>query len=239
MAMYANEPIVPLMMLFAGPSLLGISFGGIGFFAVVVIKIGIFFWKSDFRSMHVIWYVLVANLVSTFIGLIVSVMFSSSFAFLPGAVVLYFIFLLPGRRLRQFRPFKRTSAWATAFGLMLLTLATVVIFGVMSGYYDAPRIYWPLKILMATLGVGISLTISILYEEAIIAELYKRQFKQKKSFMDAVLWGNIIALGAFVLIGASIAFPQRLRSPNFLINNRTGPAFSSITAFLRHWWLKL
>jgi hypothetical protein len=226
---FANEPIVPLMMLFAGPSVLGVAFGGIGFFIVVAIKIGVFFWKSDFRSAHVIWYVLVANLVSTFIGLIVSAMFSSSSALLPGVVILYFIFLVPGRRLRQFKHFQRFSSWSIAFCLLVLTGITVFFFGLMTGYYDMPYFYWPLKIVMATLGIGISLIISVLYEEAIIAELYKRQFKKEKSFVQPVLWGNIISLGIFVLIGAAIALPQRLRSPGFLIKRATSCFFARIT----------
>jgi hypothetical protein len=213
----ANEPIVPLMILFAGPGLLGVVFGGIGFFVVVGIKIGIFFWKSDFQSPHIIWYVLVANIVSTFVGMIVAAMFTSSFALLPGAVILYFVFLLPGRRMKQFKPFERFSAWSIALWLLLLTGLTVIVFGVMGGYYASPHIYWPLKILMAILGISISLVISVLYEEAVIAELYKRQFKRTRSFMQPVLWGNIIALTVFALIGAGVALPQRLRSPDFLI----------------------
>jgi MFS family permease len=226
----ANEPIVPLMILFAGPSLLGVVFGGVGFFIVVAIKIGVFFWKSDFRSVHVIWYILVANIFSTFIGLVVSAMFSSSFAFLPGVVILYFIFLIPGRRLRQFRSFQRFSTWSIAFWLLIVTGITVFVFGLMAGYYDMPYIYWPLKILMATLGITISLIISVLYEEAIIAELYKRQFKKTKSFVQPVLWGNIIGLALFALIGAAIALPQRLRSPDFLIERTTDYFFDRTDA---------
>lgn len=213
----ANEPIVPLMILFAGPGLLGVIFGGIGFFVVVAIKIGIFFWKSDFRSAHVVWYVFVANIISTFIGMVVAAMFTSSFIFIPGLVILYFVFLVPGRRLRQFKSFSKIPVVLSAFGLLILTVITVIVFGVMGGYYAVPHIYWPLKILMATLAISISLVISVLYEEAIIAALYKRQFKQTKSFMQPVLWGNIIALAVFVLIGVAVALPQRLKSPDFLI----------------------
>jgi hypothetical protein len=214
---HANEPIVPIMILLAGPGPLGLFFGGIGFFVVVGIKIWVFFWKSDFRSPHIIWYVFFSNIISTIIGAIVAVMFTSSYAFLPGGAILYLIFLIPARRLRQFKPFARTSSYILAFGLLFLTYITVVAFGVMSGNYATPYVYWPLKILMATLGVGISLIISVLYEEAIIAGMHKRRFKQVKSFVQPVLWGNIIALGIFMLIGAAIALPQRLRSPDFLI----------------------
>ncbi len=215
---YANEPIVPLMILFVGSGGLALALGSlIGFAVIVVIKCAVFLWKSDFRSWLAVLYVIIANVVSTFIGIIVASMFSSSFAFPAGVIILYFLFLVPARRIRQFKRYSKHSVWFIAFVLLMITVFSVVIFGAMSGFMSVPYIYWPLKVVMMIIGIGISLIISVLYEESIIAGLYKIQKKERKSFMKPVLWANIIALGALMLLGAAIALPKRFSSPDFLI----------------------
>ncbi len=215
----ANEPLVPLMILFLGPTTFGGLFFGslIGFILIIVVKCGIFLWKSDFKSVWVILYILLANVVSTFIGIVVAGMFTSSMMMPIGIVILYFIFIPPARRMRQFKHFSRNSAWFIAFVLMIMTVITVVIFGIMAGFMETPYIYWPLKIVMCTLGVALSLLIIVLYEEAVISGLYKIHKKEKKSFVKPVLWANIYAFGALMLLGAAIALPKRLSSPDFLI----------------------
>ena len=107
--MYANEPLVPLMMLFLGPTTLGGLFFGslIGFVLIILVKCAIFLWKSNFRFWLAVLYVVIANVVSTLIGVIVACMFTSSSAFPIGIVILYFVLLLPARRMRQFKHFSR------------------------------------------------------------------------------------------------------------------------------------
>ena len=97
-----------------------------------------------------------------------------------------------------------------------------------------PHIYWPLKIIMVTLAIGLSLIISVVYEESIIAELYKVLRKERKSFIEPVLWSNIIALGILMLGAAIIALPKRFASPDFLINKGVPTFFKK--DFLRIWY---
>ena len=217
--LYANEPLVPLIMLFLAPT----TFGGaafasfLGFLLILLVKCIVFILKSDFKTIRAVLYVLIANVVSTLVGTVVAVMFTSSDVLLMGMIILFLVFLLPARRLRHFKHFEKTSTWFIAFALTLVTLITVVIFSFMIGYQASPHIYWPLKILLCTIAIVISLLISVLYEEAVIAKLYKIQKKEEKSFLTPVLWSNIIGVGIVVLIGAIIALPTRLKSPDFLI----------------------
>ena len=144
-------------------------------------------------------------------------MFTSSDILFGGIIILFLVFLLPARRIKRYKRFEKNSTWFIAFALTLVTLITVVIFSFMIGYQASPHIYWPLKILLSTIAIVISLLISVLYEEAVIAKLYRIQTKEEKSFILPVLWANIIAVGVIVLIGAIIALPARLKSPDFLI----------------------
>jgi hypothetical protein len=225
--LYSNEPLVPFMILFVGPTTLGgLAFGSlIGFFLIIIIKILVFLWKSDFRSGWAVLFVIIANIVSTIIGVIVAGMFSSSLIFPFGAIVLYFVFLLPARRLARLEKFSKNSSWSIAFFFLIVVGITVVLFGLMSGFMAVPYIYWSLKIVMATLAMGISLIISVVYEEAVISDLYKILRKERKSFMEPVLWGNIIGLGVLMLGAAIMALPERFASPDFLIKKGTGPFF--------------
>jgi hypothetical protein len=217
--LYANEPLVPLIMLFLTPTTLGgaVYASLLGFVLILLIKCAVFIWKSDFKRIRVILFILIANIVSTLVGLIVAMMFTSSDMVFMGIVVLFLILLIPARRLKIFKPFTRQSTFFIAFYMTLITLITVVIFSFMVGYQASPHIYWPLKILLSIIAIAISLTISVLYEETVIARLYRSYAKQDKNFLVPVLWSNIVATAVIVLIGALMALPLRLRAPNFLI----------------------
>ena len=217
--LYANEPLVPLIMLFLAPT----TFGGaafasfLGFLVILLVKCIVFILKSDFRTIRAVFYVLIANVVSTLVGTVVAVMFTSSDVLFGGIIILFLVFLLPARRLKCYKRFEKNSTWFIAFALTLITLITVVIFSFMIGYQASLHIYWPMKIFLSTIAIVISLLISVLYEEAVIAKLYKIQKKEEKSFLMPVIWSNIVAVGIIVLIGAIIALPARLKSPDFLI----------------------
>lgn len=217
--LYANEPLVPLIMLFLAPT----TFGGaafasfLGFLLILLVKCIVFISRSDFKTIRAVLYVLIANVVSTLVGTVVAMMFTSSDVLFMGIIVLFLVFLLPARRLKHFKRFEKNSTWFIAFALTLVTLITVVIFSFMIGYQASPHIYWLSKILLCTIAIVISVLISVLYEEAVIAKLYKLQKKEDKSFLTPVLWSNIIGVGVVVLIGAIIALPARLKSPDFLI----------------------
>lgn len=217
--LFANEPLIPLIMLFLAPTTLGgAAFASLlGFILILIIKYVVFILKSDFKSGAVVFYILIANIVSTFVGLVVAMMFTSSDVLLMGIIVLFLVFLLPARRLKRIKHFGKNSTWFMAFVLTLVTLITVVIFSFMIGYQASPHIYWPMKIFLSTIAIIISLLISVLYEEAVIAKLYKIQKKEEKSFLIPVIWSNIVAVGIIVLIGAIVALPTRLKSPDFLI----------------------
>lgn len=223
----ANEPLVPFMILFIGPTTIGGLFVGslIACVLIIIIKILVFLWKSDFRSGWAVLFVIIANIVSTIIGVIVAGMFSSGGVLIVGFALLYVILLVPARRLVKLKRFSRNSSWFMAFFLLIVVVITVVLFGIISGFITVPHIYWPLKIVVATLAIGISLIISVVYEETIISDLYKMLRKERRSFIEPVLWSNIIALGVLMLGAAIIALPKRFSSPDFLIKKVTSTFF--------------
>jgi len=92
------------------------------------------------------------------------------------------------------------------------------VFGAAMSAQEGPATgYWALKVLYCILAVGISFIISVVCEDRVITYLYTRKYKTQKSFLDAVLWANIAVFLVIFGIGAAIALPQRLASPNFLI----------------------
>jgi hypothetical protein len=217
--LYANEPLVPLIMLFLAPTTAGgaVFASLLGFLLILLIKIIVFIIKSDFKTIRAAIYVLIANVVSTLVGIVVAMMFTSPDILFMGIIVLFIVFILPARRLKHHKRFEKNSAWFIAFVLTLITLITIVIFSFMIGYQATPHVYWLLKVILCTIAIIISLLISVLYEEAVIARFYKWQTKEDKSFLKPVLWANIIAVAVIVLIGAIIVLPARLKSPDFLI----------------------
>lgn len=184
----------------------------------MAIKCGVFIWKSDFKSLWAVLYFIVANVASTAVGIVVASMFGAPMFLIIGVFVLYAVFLLPARRLREFRQFSKMPHKATAILLTLIALMTVFLFGFMEWFMEVRFLYWPLKIVLSILAIGLSLIISILYEETIISELHRRFQKRPKSFMRPVIWCNIVALFLVAVAGAAIALPKRLASPDFFLN---------------------
>lgn len=217
---YACEPLIPLLILFAPPATLGgfLLTSVYGFLLIVAIKCGAFIWKSDFKSLWAILYFVVANVASTVVGIVVSSMFSASMFLIIGVFVLYAVFLLPARRLREFRQFSTMPRKVIAFLLTIIALMTVFLYGLMEWFMEVRFLYWPLKIVLSILAIGLSLIISILYEETIISELYRKFQKRPKSFMRPVIWCNILILFVVAVAGAAIALPKRLASPDFFLS---------------------
>jgi hypothetical protein len=223
---YANEPLFQLGMLFTGATTLGgIFFSSfIGFLVILVVKSAVFVWKSDIRIMKAILYIFVANLASTSIGILAGTITSNIFSsliwvigFVISVVILYYLFLFPAKRLKNLPRFSRTPPRRIAIFLILITLLSSFIFALNILFQELPLIYWPLKIIGVTIALSLSLIISVVYEEAVISWLYEKEKKVQKSFMEPVIWCNVIAFGVVLLIGAIIALPKRFASPDFLI----------------------
>ena len=213
---FACEPIVPLAMLYSGTTLFGaIALKSlIGLLIAVVIKCLVFYWKSDFKNVRVIGYMILANVYSMIPGILLGMTFA-----VPTLILLaYPILLIPSHNMKEYKSFRRLGTFGSAGVLFVLLLISFVVFLAAMGAQEGPAAgYWGLKVLYCILAVGISFIISVVCEDRVITYLYTRKYKTQKSFLDAVLWANIAVFLVIFGIGAAIALPQRLASPNFLI----------------------
>lgn len=217
---FACTPVVPLAMLFLGP----VGWGAIavssvfGLLIAIFLKCVVFVWKSDFKSWRAVWYVIIANLVSTAIGGIIAFSMMNSMLIVLGIVALYFLFHYRAKIFSKYKLFKKQN---TAFipGMLTLTyFLVVVIFMVAIGVRGVSLAgYWVLKILFSTIGIAMSLFLSVVYEEMVISDLYYRYKKERKSFLNPVVWANVIAFMIVITLAAAKVLPQRLAAPDFLI----------------------
>ena len=215
-ACIACEPIVPLAMLYSGTTLFGaIAMKSlIGLLIAVVIKCLVFYWKSDFKNVRAIGYMIFANVYSTIPGILLGMTFSVQMLIL----LAYPTLLIPAHNMKEYRPFRRLGTFGSAGILFALIVASLFVFGAAMSAQEGPATgYWALKVLYCILAVGISFTISVVCEDRVITFLYTRKYKAQKSFLDPVIWANIAVFLVIFGIGTAIALPQRLASPNFLI----------------------
>jgi len=213
---FACEPIVPMAMLYSGTTLFGAIAlkSAIGLLLAVLIKCLVFYWKSDFKNVRAIGYTILANIYSTIPGILLGMTFS-----VPTLILLaYPILLIPSHNMKEYKPFRRLGTFGSAGVLFVLMVASLFVFGAAMSAQEGPAAgYWGLKVLYCILAVGISFIISVVCEDRVITYLYTRKYKTQKSFLDAVIWANIAVFLVSFGIGAAIALPQRLASPNFLI----------------------
>jgi hypothetical protein len=213
---FACEPIVPMAMLYSGTTLFGAIAlkSGIGLLLAVLVKCLVFYWKSDFKNVRAISYMILANVYSTIPGILLGITFS-----VPMLILLaYPILLIPSHNMKEYRPFRRLGTFGSAGVLFVLLVISFIVFLAAMGAQEGPAAgYWSLKVLYCILAVGISFIISVVCEDRVITYFYTRKYKTQKSFLDAVLWANIAVFLVIFGIGAAIALPQRLASPNFLI----------------------
>lgn len=218
----ACEPIVPLVMLYSGTAVLGaIATRSLwGLLIAVVIKWAVFLWKSDYRKPKAIYYVTVANLYSMIPGIMIAIVFSAPplATYGVGLAILYFAFLIPARNLRNYRRFERFSPKFMALILFLVSLATAFMWGLAMSVQETSYVgYWLLKIVYSIVAIGVSFLISVVCEDAVISKLYEREYKERRSFLEPVVWCNVVVFLLVVGLAAAIAIPSRLGSPGFLM----------------------
>jgi len=217
---FACTPIVALPLVFIGPTMWGFyaTLSAYGLLIAVVIKCAVFFWKSDFRNARSIPYIIAANVISTLIGFMIAWSVSFFLVVVIALPISFFLFRATAKMFRKYRFFKEKKPNFVAGSLTGLFFLTIVLFGVAIEIQSSSLFaYWIVKVLFSILGVGFSLLISVVYEESVIASLYLGYKKEQKSFIEPVLWGNVISL--LVVIGLAVirVLPERFASPDFLI----------------------
>lgn len=213
---YACEPIVPMAMLYSGTTLLSVvAFkSAVGLLVAVAVKCAVFCWKSDLKTMRAILYMAAANAYSTVPGILLGITFAAPMIFL----LQYPILLMPAGKMQNYPWFRRFGKYGSAGILFVLILASMFLFEAAMGTQDTSLTwYWVLKIVYSTIAVAISFLISVVCEDGIISYLSEKRFKEKRSFLEPVIWANAVVFIVVLGVGAAVALPRRLASPNFLI----------------------
>ena len=208
-------------LFFLGPTLFG-SFAlssTLGILLAVVIKIIVFLITSDYKSVHVVWMILVANFASTLIGFGIAITPMVPVLFLGTLPIAFVCFLFVARNFHRHKIMMKSKPAGIAFLLTVLLFGTIFLYGLAQGTLDFGKNmvnYWILKILSSILATGLTLLFSVVIEEAVIAWFYKRLYGEDKNFLKPVLWANIIAFLIVFGLAAAKSLPTRLRTPGFL-----------------------
>jgi hypothetical protein len=221
----ACTPIIPLTaMMFGGPTSMAASYGGAILGGVVVLKCVLYASqvRSSPRAASMFWMFL-ANLYSTFIGLLMLLPLQVPIA-MPLWLIPIAICAGAGRTLgRVTRLASKRTLPASAIAVLLFVafFGSFVAYFVSQGYLSQRSTsplayYWAWKWFAVTLTLACSLTLTCALEMVVVVgKLEDAKLVHERA--RAVLLANLWAFLLVSLVGAIIALPHRLRSPNGLI----------------------
>ncbi|MEZ0375164.1 MAG: hypothetical protein ACAI44_39120 [Candidatus Sericytochromatia bacterium] len=203
--------------------------GMLALLIVVLFKSSVFAWleRKHLPAFGAFGMMLLGNLISTVMGFFSVMAFSSSMFMLVGSLLACACALIPARRLQAFlkqRYKRRIPALLLVVCLWLMFLASTILFLISSTEMSMVDhtyqwwVYWLWKLAYVLVGVGISLFLSALWEEWMIHLLYRNLIRgEREDFIISSLRANLYSLLLVGSLGAILALPERLRSPNFLI----------------------
>ncbi|HPQ68140.1 MAG TPA: hypothetical protein PKW95_03355 [bacterium] len=209
---YACEPAVPLVFLFGIPlfSLFGVVFVKAIMFAV--------FEKSlpKFRSFG---YMILGNLFSSLIGLVL-LLGTVPFLIIVLFLLIYAVSVRPSQRFIEYNPWglmKKTSPKLLAALITVLYVGTFFLFSfaIQAREHSSLALYWALKYVYILIGVSISIFLTTFWEEYVVVSLAKKE----GSMLIPALKANLIAFIIILAFLAAKALPERMKSPNYLIEN--------------------
>jgi hypothetical protein len=210
-AALACEPIIPLVILFSVPfySLYGIIF---------LKAVGFAWLERSIPTLKSFAFVIAANIFSSLIGFVLIIAYAVPFFIFFVFPVLYLLSLSPAERLIKFLQIECLSKQGLASAIVILYFLTFILFvAAQSQLNSSLTTYWILKYLYILTALVISIGLTTLWEELIIAELSE----SNKNYLINVLKVNLVAFLLIMAFLAANALPKRLKSNNFLIQNKT------------------
>jgi hypothetical protein len=219
------EPIVPMVQLLSGCSLVGplLVTRSLFWLAVAVaIKTAAFLWfERRLPWGKAVGSMVLANVVSTIPGVLLAAFAGSISGVFLAVPLVYGLGKWVERRLALFQgqveP-KWISGGTAAFaftGVFLLSLVMFVLAGdALEGGHFAG--YWLLKFLFVAAVAATGILISAVLEESVIARLSRRSHGSV-SFFTPVFRANYIALALVLLVAALQMVPKRLNAPHFIV----------------------
>jgi len=220
------EPVLPLLQLLTGSSVLGpgiLTQSLFWLFVAIALKSGAFVWFEKRLSWRqAAGLMLIANVVSTIPGILLAVFSASGtgFGILIALPVVFFLGWIVQRRMSRLpkAPFwARATGGGAMFAFAGFSVASMVLYYTAQGMLETNnyRAYWAFKFTFVTLVAGTGIVISAVLEECVIAG-FTRKSPRQASFYASVFRANYVTLGAILLVAAVKILPQRLQSPHFI-----------------------
>jgi len=219
-AAHACEPILPLVQLFSGTLLYPgavVLLGG----TVLLKALAFALFEKRLKWHRAIVLMLVANVLSSLIGLCLSLSAAVPTALLLFLPVVFALSVVPAGRLIAFNPwgyFGGFNRFVLAGLVVVLFVATWVLFGLAQEVLESQgslTVYWLLKFLYVYTALLISIGLTTMWEEWVVAGLARDQ--AAPSFLPSVLKANLVTFAVVVTISAAMMLPARLRAHDFLV----------------------
>jgi hypothetical protein len=216
-SVFACEPVIPLAMLIAGPYVLAGSL--IGLPAAVTLKCTIFsLSERKLPGARAARLMLFANVVTSLVGLLMAAALAAP-AVLIVLPLVFWLTLSPSRRLKR-RVGARWPHWLPPWAAALLLTMSLVVAHVLFLWsrevaLDAPVAYWLLKLGYVYAALAISVGLTTVWEEALVARWAKASVGV--SYFPSVLRSNLYTFLALLPVAAVRVLPERFETANFLL----------------------
>ena len=206
--------------------------------AAVALKCALFaFFERRLPRARAAWRMFLGNILTSFVGLLVTAMIASAPSFwLIAAPLVCVLCWLPTRRLVKAAPlpwFARQSPAALAGAMTGAMVGSCILFMVGHGTLEAHQhlFYWTIKLAAIFLALVASMTLTTVWEEWTIWWLSSRPVGP--GFFASVLRTNLYVLLFVMAVPAALILPKRLKSPDFIakrhktVQGRTVASYSS------------
>ncbi len=214
------EPILPFIKVVGGPGMLTGSWIILG--AAVLLKSAIFAWSQKNMGVgRAFGLMILANMLTTVIGFFVAVLIGSGPILFLGAFIVWPLCLPPARRaIAAVRHpwMQRFSPGGLATLMTMGLCASCFLFGFPALFSDSANLaaYWLWKLSAVYAGLVISIVLTAFWEEWVVWKLTECPVDES-GYVQPVIRANLAVLFCVMLLGAGIALPKRLKSPNFLV----------------------
>jgi hypothetical protein len=188
--------------------------------AAILLKSVVFaIFEGRIPRMRAALFMLLANVLTSFIGLIAAAMLGSGAIWLVGVPIVFVLCWLPARRLVGVAPrpwLARKSPGGVAVLMTVALVASCLLFIVAQGAILTNKLflYWAIKLVAVYLALIASIALTTIWEEWAIWRLSSRP--ENASFFASVLRSNLYVLVLVMAVAAGLMLPKRLKSPDFL-----------------------
>jgi hypothetical protein len=211
----ACEPIVPFVKAVGGPGFLTVAFVILG--VVVLLKSATFArFQQKLTFTRALLWMLVANVVTSIVGVVVTAMIDSGAAMFIGIPLVWALCLLPAQRLIEsspLTPLARFTPGQVAFGITLVLVFSYLLLLISRTVHDSDTFlrYWLFKLPTVFAALVVGLVLTAFWEEWIVWRL-SRSGDDDFGFVRPVIRSNLIVLAAVLLISVGVIVPKRLRN---------------------------